>query len=154
MDRTASPMPKSRSKSRSKNPPKRVLALPDLEQTKAAVLNSLSSASGQRTYDHVITEFVACYCSEARRGDGSSVPVATFQDGSDQPRYRGDPAGCYAGRPSQSLTRACLLDSACRGTKLCAFFEQAALAVCCQPRKVVRDMPVGLLVVGQTTTHE
>src|SRR5437879_9149823 len=46
--------------------PKRVLALPDLEQAKSAVLNSLTSASGQRTYDHAITEFVAWYCSEPR----------------------------------------------------------------------------------------
>ncbi len=49
-----------------KRPPKRVLALPDLEQSKAAVLNSLSSESGQRTYDHAITEFVDWYCSEPR----------------------------------------------------------------------------------------
>ena len=35
---------------RKKRPPKRVLTLPDLEQSKAAVLNSLTSKSGQRTY--------------------------------------------------------------------------------------------------------
>jgi hypothetical protein len=52
-------MPKS--KSRRKKTPKSVLALPDLEQTKMAVLNSLTSASGQRTYDHAIREFVAWY---------------------------------------------------------------------------------------------
>src|SRR6516165_5914321 len=57
-------MPKS--KSRKKKPPKRVLALPDLEHAKAAVLNSLTSVSGQRTYDHAIREFVAWYCSEPR----------------------------------------------------------------------------------------
>ena len=57
-------MPKS--KSRRKKQPKRVLALPDLEQAKTAVLNSLTSASGQRTYDHAIREFVAWYCSEPR----------------------------------------------------------------------------------------
>lgn len=57
-------MPKS--KSRKKKPPKRVLALPDLEQAKTAVLNGLTSASGQRTYDHAIREFVAWYCSEPR----------------------------------------------------------------------------------------
>src|SRR5687767_7230124 len=57
-------MPKS--KSRKKKTAKRVLALPDLEQTKTAVLNSLTSASGQRTYDHAIREFVAWYCSEPR----------------------------------------------------------------------------------------
>ncbi len=57
-------MPKT--KSRKKRPPKGVLALPDLEQAKAAVLNSLTSSSGQRTYDHAIREFVAWYCSEPR----------------------------------------------------------------------------------------
>jgi hypothetical protein len=57
-------MPKP--KSRKKKSPKRVLALPDLEQAKTAVLNSLTSASGQRTYDHAIREFVAWYCSEPR----------------------------------------------------------------------------------------
>jgi uncharacterized protein (DUF2336 family) len=41
---------------RKKKSPKRVLALPDLEQAKSAVLNSLTSKSGQRTYDHAITE--------------------------------------------------------------------------------------------------
>ena len=56
-------MPKSRKKKRS---PKRVLALPDLEQSKAAVLNSLTSKSGQRSYDHAITDFVEWYCSEPR----------------------------------------------------------------------------------------
>jgi site-specific recombinase XerC len=55
-----------RSKSRKKKPPKRVLALPDLEHVKTAVLNSLTSASGQRTDDHAIREFVAWYCSEPR----------------------------------------------------------------------------------------
>jgi hypothetical protein len=57
-------MPKS--KCRKKKAPKRVLALPDLEHAKTAVLNSLTSASGQRTYDHAIREFVAWYCSEPR----------------------------------------------------------------------------------------
>src|SRR5947207_5893069 len=56
-------MSKSRKKKRS---PKRVLALPDLEQANAAVLNSLTSRSGQRTYDHAIDDFVDWYCSEPR----------------------------------------------------------------------------------------
>ena len=59
-------MRKSTTKPRRKKPPKRVLALPDLEQSKAAVLNSLTSARGQRTYEHAIQEFVAWYCSEPR----------------------------------------------------------------------------------------
>ena len=49
-----------------KRPPKRILALPDLEQSKAAVLNSLTSKSGQRSYDHAITDIVEWYCSEPR----------------------------------------------------------------------------------------
>ena len=49
-----------------KRPPKRVLALPDLEQSKAAVLNSLTSKSGQCSYDRAITDFVDWYCSEPR----------------------------------------------------------------------------------------
>ena len=59
-------MRKSTPKPRRKKAPKRTLALPDLEQSKAAVLNTLTSASGQRTYDHAIREFVAWYCSEPR----------------------------------------------------------------------------------------
>jgi hypothetical protein len=57
----------AKSKSRKKRAPKRVLlALPDLEHAKTAVLNSLTSASGQRTYEHAIREFVTWYCSEPR----------------------------------------------------------------------------------------
>jgi len=61
-------MPRSRKK---KKAPKRVLALPDLEQAKSAVLNTLTSKSGQRTYDHAITEFVEWYCSEPRISHGN-----------------------------------------------------------------------------------
>lgn len=53
-------------KRKKKRPPKQVLALPDLEQSKAAVLNSLTSKSGQHTYDRAITDFVEWYCSEPR----------------------------------------------------------------------------------------
>ncbi len=49
-----------------KRPPKRVLALPGLEQSKAAVLNTLTSRSGQSSYDRAITDFVDWYCSEPR----------------------------------------------------------------------------------------
>ena len=44
-------------KSRRKRVPKTVLKLPDLEQSKSAVLNSLTSASSKRSYDHAIREF-------------------------------------------------------------------------------------------------
>src|SRR5665213_3552058 len=49
-----------------KRVPKRILALPYLEQSKAAVLNSLTSKSGQRSYDRAITDFVEWYCSGPR----------------------------------------------------------------------------------------
>ena len=51
---------------RTRRPPKHALALPDLELAKTAVLNSLSSETGQRTYEHAISEFVRWYCSEPR----------------------------------------------------------------------------------------
>ena len=56
-------MPKSRKKRKS---PKRVLRLPDLALAKAAVLNTLTSVSARRSYEHAITEFVDWYCSEPR----------------------------------------------------------------------------------------
>lgn len=49
-----------------KRPPTRVLALPDLEPPKAAVLNSFPSKSGQRSCDRAITGFFDWYCSEQR----------------------------------------------------------------------------------------
>jgi hypothetical protein len=56
------------SKSRKKKSPKRILAFPDLEQAKSVVLNTLTSVSGQRTYDHAIDDFVDWYCSEPTSG--------------------------------------------------------------------------------------
>ncbi len=58
-----------------KKTPKRVVALPDLEYAKTAVLNSLASQRGQRTYDHAIDEFISWYCSEPRLAfDRTVVP--------------------------------------------------------------------------------
>jgi hypothetical protein len=45
---------------------KTVLHLPDLDQAKSAVLNSLSSQDAQRGYRHAIDEFIEWYCSEPR----------------------------------------------------------------------------------------
>jgi hypothetical protein len=53
-------------KSKRKRVPKTVLKLPDLEQSKSAVLNSLTSESSKRSYDHAIREFIDWYCSEPR----------------------------------------------------------------------------------------
>src|SRR6516165_3875976 len=51
---------------RNRPKPKAVLRLPDLDQAKSAVLNSLTSADAQRGYRHAIDEFVEWYCSEPR----------------------------------------------------------------------------------------
>ena len=56
-----------------KLPPKTVLKLPDLEQSKSAVLNSLTSPSSQRSYDHAIREFIEWYCSEPRLAFNKTV---------------------------------------------------------------------------------
>src|SRR5271170_5989074 len=58
------PLPMAKSKR--KRVPKTVLKLPDLEQSKSAVLNSLTSSSSKRSYDHAIREFIDWYCSEPR----------------------------------------------------------------------------------------
>jgi site-specific recombinase XerD len=42
------------------------LRLPDLDQAKAGVLNSLRSPESQRGYRHAIDEFISWYCSEPR----------------------------------------------------------------------------------------
>jgi integrase len=43
-----------------------VLRLPDLDHSKAAVLNSLTSPGSRRVYRYAIEQFVAWYCSEPR----------------------------------------------------------------------------------------
>ena len=43
--------------------------------------------------------------------------------------------------------------SACDQIKLQTFFDGAGLALCCGPRRVGRDMPVGLLLVGPTNLN-
>src|SRR5438132_7372306 len=43
-----------------------MLRLPDLEQSKNAVLHSLAAVSSQESYGHAIDEFIGWYCSEPR----------------------------------------------------------------------------------------
>ena len=52
---------------------KTVLRLPDLDQAKSAVLNSLSSIDAQRGYQHAIEEFIEWYCSEPRLSFSKTV---------------------------------------------------------------------------------
>jgi site-specific recombinase XerD len=69
-----------------KRVPKTVLRLPDLEQSKSAVLNSLASPSSQRSYDHAIREFIEWYCSEPRLSFDETV-VTRYRIFLEQARY-------------------------------------------------------------------
>jgi integrase len=73
-------------KSKRKRAPKTVLKLPDLEQSKSAVLNSLPSASSKRSYDHAIREFIDWYCSEPRLAFNKTV-VARYRIALEQYPY-------------------------------------------------------------------
>src|SRR5260370_22491240 len=73
-----------------KKAPKTVLKLPDLEQSKSAVLNSLVSSSFQRSYDHAIREFIEWYCSEPRLAFNKTV-VTRYSIALDQKHYAPSP---------------------------------------------------------------
>src|SRR5271165_4946727 len=51
------------------------LTIPELEQSKAAVLNTLASVHSRRSYKYAIERFVAWYCDEPRLGFHRSVVV-------------------------------------------------------------------------------
>jgi hypothetical protein len=56
----------ARRKTSQRSKAKTILRLPDLEQSKNAVLHSLAAASSQESYGHAIDEFIGWYCSEPR----------------------------------------------------------------------------------------
>ena len=58
----------------------------DLEQSKSAVLNSLTSRSSQRSYDHAIREFIDWYCSEPRLAFNKTV-VTRYRISLEQAQY-------------------------------------------------------------------
>jgi len=47
--------------------------VPELEQSKTTVLNTLASAHSRRSYKHAIEKFIAWFCSEPRLGFNRSV---------------------------------------------------------------------------------
>ena len=49
-----------------KSSARHALSLPDLDQARSAVLNSLPSKESQRGYRHAIDEFITWYCSEPK----------------------------------------------------------------------------------------
>ena len=74
------------SKTNRKRTPKAILRLPDLEQSKSAVLNRLTSPSSQRSYDHAIREFIDWYCSEPRLAFNKIV-VTRYRINLEQAKY-------------------------------------------------------------------
>ncbi len=54
--------PSNRKKSKRTDRP----TLPELDQTKRSVLNSLASLQSRRSYQHAMEEFIDWYCSEPR----------------------------------------------------------------------------------------
>jgi len=68
-------MANKRSTKKRRPVPKTVLLLPDLDQAKSAVLNSLSSRDAQRGYRHAMDEFIEWYCSEPRLSFNRTVVV-------------------------------------------------------------------------------
>ncbi|MBZ5700422.1 MAG: site-specific integrase [Acidobacteriia bacterium] len=76
----------AKSRTKHNRAPKHVLKLPDLEQSKSAVLNSLTSRSSQRTYDHAIREFIEWYCSEPRLAFNKTV-VTRYRISLEQRHY-------------------------------------------------------------------
>ena len=75
-----------KAKAKRKRIPKTILRLPDLEQSKSAVLNSLTSPSSQRSYDHAIREFIDWYCSEPRLAFNKSV-ITRYRISLEQRQY-------------------------------------------------------------------
>ncbi len=73
------------------------LSLPDLDQARSAVLNSLPSKESQRGYRHALDEFIAWYCSEPRLSFHKAVVT----------RYRihleSHARGCFWRTPAQAL---------------------------------------------------
>jgi hypothetical protein len=51
------------------------LKIPELEQSKTAVLNTLASAHSRRSYEYAIERFIAWYCGEPRLAFNRSVVV-------------------------------------------------------------------------------
>jgi integrase len=76
----------AKSKMKRRRTARSVLKLPDLEQSKSAVLNSLTSPSSQRTYDHAIREFIEWYCSEPRLAFNKTV-VTRYRISLEQQHY-------------------------------------------------------------------
>src|SRR5258708_38376389 len=77
----------ARRKTAKRSKPKTMLRLPDLEQSKNAVLNSLAAPSSQVSYGHAIDEFIGCVLLRATIGfQPNCCPAVSVLPGAEQPR--------------------------------------------------------------------
>ena len=84
-----------------KSSPKHGLSLPDLDQARSAVLNSLPSKESQRGYLHAIDEFITWDCSEPRLRTAQPGPRCWYPAGqrAEEPRRSsGQLAHCRPGK--------------------------------------------------------
>ena len=72
---------------------KTTLRLPDLEQSKNAVLHSLAATSSQESYGHAIDEFIGWYCSEPRLAFNRTV-VLRYRFSSNRRTSHPPPSTC------------------------------------------------------------
>jgi hypothetical protein len=54
------------------------LTVPELEQSKTALLNILASVHTRRSYKHAIEEFIAWYCSIGEHLQATGSSLASF----------------------------------------------------------------------------
>ena len=57
--------------------PSATLTIPELEQSEAAVLNTLASVHSRRSYAYAIERFIAWYCSEPRLTFQNCPPLSS-----------------------------------------------------------------------------
>src|SRR5258708_17186940 len=80
------------------------LTIPELEQSKTAVLNTLASVHSRRSYEYAIDRFIAWYCSEPRLTFNRSVVVRYREPADPGDFHRLSNAEATAlGRPSASI---------------------------------------------------
>ena len=98
--------------------------LPELDQTKRSVLNSLTSLQSRRSYQHAMDEFIEWYCSEPRLALNRAVVLRyrlqleakkarRFND--QRPARCSAPAGLRGGRHRVAEPRTGRWHPACKG---------------------------------------